>query len=449
MRVLHFPSTVVDTLLSRSSHPAAGPVAAPRPSLVRQDRSVRLEHTPPASTSSSQQPDDMNWMDELERHIVQSLTEDAAVSQASSDEDASDDEMDVIDLTPPKPSLPTRTESIPVPLLLPTSTLPSSPEVEETEDEEEEEDEDEDEDMTESFQERCSSAFATGRHHGYSRSALHNIKEFWSSRHDEWIKFNAYHATSRAYDGIVKSPRPSLKLDTNFFSSNASTPALSPSSVTSEESQTPTPRTPSPSLDPSLPIFPRVGDLSHLRDPRPAMIDRAFCHVPLYSICKMIFVHELSHTRTPSASSEDVTHDATAMSIYSDDGTLVDEETSAEKKGAAAGGSVDWLGRWKVIAEKLGARPEDDPAHIDGPFSASLSSEGLSWADEVQRNSNARSGRKFFFALDDDDFSDRDFDDDDDDYGIEVAKGRTSFGAAAGAGHDWGRGYVSDFEMLF
>jgi len=393
-------------------------------------------------------------MDELEQHIVQSLTSDAATAHASDDEDSSDDEkeeMDIIELTPPKPSLPTRTESIPVTLLLPPFPPPPSPEVQDDEDDEEEEeeaeDEDEDEDMVGAYcPTQCGPAFATGRHHGYSRSALHNLKEFWSCRHDEWIKINTY-SSSRAYDGIVTSPRPSLRLDTTFFSSNTATPRISPSSADSEGSQTSTSRTPSPSLDPNSPIFPRVGDLSRLRDPRPAMIDRAFCHVPLYSISKMVFAHELTRAKAPS--SEDGTHDVTAMSIYSDDGTLVDEETFGEKKGAGRTSSVDWYERWKVIAEKLGGKPDDKGAYLDGPFSASLSSEGLSWADEVHRvRSRPQSpARKFFFALDDDDFSDREFDDDEDDYGIELSTGRSSFGA--GAGCDWGRGYVSDFEMLF
>ncbi|TCD65386.1 hypothetical protein EIP91_002750 [Steccherinum ochraceum] len=408
----------------------------------------------------AQNSEDTNWMDELEQHIVQSLdssedTSDPAspLSHDSDDEssDVEDEDMADVDLTPPKPSLPTRTESIPVPTFSPPSPPPPSPEMDEEEEEEEEEEEDVADGPTgDGYTSMHCSAFFTGRHHGYSRSALHTVKEFWSCRQEEWVKINAYNA-SRAYDGIIKSPRPHLRLDTNFSSSGPTIPALSPSSAVSEDSQESSARTPSPSLDPSLPIFPRVGDIARLRDPRPAMIDRAFCHIPLYSISKIIFAHEISRARSPS--SEDGHPDVTAMSVCSDDSTLVDEETSATAGKKGSGAAVEWLERWKVIAEKVG-----DPAEMEGTQTEDTGDDlfggdgtALSWADEVQRaHSRPQSpSRKFFFALDDDDFSDRDFDDDDDDYGIELSSGRASLAVGPASGYGWGSEHMSDFEMLF
>ena len=419
--------------------------------------------------SSQHDSEEMNWMDELEAHIVQSLTsedpdEDVAVTgdDASEAENSDEDEgMDIIDLTPSKPTLPTRTESILVPTYSPPSPPPPSPEIdEEEEDEEQEEEDDEDEDhvMSDDFPMRCSAAFATGRHHGYSRSALHNLKEFWSSRYDEWIKISAYNA-SRAYDGIIKSPRPSLRLDTSFVIESDATPALSPSSpssATSEESSpAPAPsitRTPSPALDPNSPIFPRVGDIARLRDPRPVMIDRAFCHVPLYSISKIVFAHEITRVQSPTSSEDGSLDGGASGSVYSDD-TLVEEELPVAKKGAAAAmGGVDWFERWKVIAEKVGGCVDDDGILVDKSLAAD--STPLSWADEVQRaRSRPQSpSRKFFFALDDEDFSERDFDDDGDedeeDYGTMLSKGQSSFASRSGTGYGWERAYGSDFEML-
>ncbi|KAH8096890.1 hypothetical protein BXZ70DRAFT_944980 [Cristinia sonorae] len=412
MRILYYP-TQPDMPSLSVAHPPT------RPGLVRQPRLEPQSH----DTDN----DDDHWMDDLEQHIVSSL-------QAEVD---NDEGMDVVDI---KPSVPTHTESIPV--FSPPSPPPPSPELAAEEADDEEEEDDDDEDMVDAY---CPSQTSSPtHHHGYSRSALHNLKEFWSCRHDEWVKLNAYttRTSSRAYDGIV---RPSLKLDISTFNNTPNETSASPS---------PSPSPSSP--DPNSPIFPRSGELARLRDPRPALVDRAFSHIPLYSISKIVFAHEIARARSPSSASSS-SEDAD-VSVYSDDSTLVDEETSSSaqagtaKKGVPPSPPVDWYERWKLVASKL--HPES-PVSFDPPPTA------FSWADEVARASGERpkspKARKFFFALDEDDFSDREFDEEEEeDYGIELARSRSSFSVGVGVGvgvpegdYGWGREYVSDFEMLF
>jgi hypothetical protein len=127
-------------------------------------------------------------------------------------------------------------------------------------------------------------------HRGHSRSALMHQKWFWHARREEWTEWEnhkeAIEPTAEAYDGITTmSPR---RDDTSKCSA--------PSSTTSQYT-----------LNVNAPIFPRTGDISALRDPYCASIDRCFCQFPLWTIHKSLFMFDLHHR---ASSLNDQTADA-------------------------------------------------------------------------------------------------------------------------------------------
>lgn len=146
-------------------------------------------------------------------------------------------------------------------------------------------------------------------------------------------------------------------------------------------------------------IFPRTGDLSSLHDSEAAMIDRAFCHYPLYTIQKVLFVHGMDTRASRSSkwdhsdeSSEDCaslcedplpqspSRPCVAISPGELDDTPVEDweaantsfymsteemknsrlipqtESCQEKKGR----EDSWQGRWEVLTELVNSQLEDE-----------------------------------------------------------------------------------------
>ncbi|THG95567.1 hypothetical protein EW026_g6112 [Hermanssonia centrifuga] len=103
--------------------------------------------------------------------------------------------------------------------------------------------------------------------HGHSRSALSQLKEFWSSRRSEYM-FSCVSSKRKPSQGSLKAESPST-----------------------------------PPSNGNAAIYPRTGDLKRLRDQRFTTIDRAFCNLPLHSINKMLFLHDmLDRSNTPPSS---------------------------------------------------------------------------------------------------------------------------------------------------
>ncbi|KAJ7792942.1 hypothetical protein B0H14DRAFT_2928748 [Mycena olivaceomarginata] len=111
-------------------------------------------------------------------------------------------------------------------------------------------------------------------HHGRSRHALLHLKYLWAMREDQWDEHAMRMHESYAYDGV----------------SPASARHAFPSSP-------PPPRVQSPDYShlrmPPLTIHPRRGDLSALRDPYCAHMDRCFVGMPLWTMGKTLWMYDV------------------------------------------------------------------------------------------------------------------------------------------------------------
>ncbi|KAF7797280.1 hypothetical protein EIP86_008475 [Pleurotus ostreatoroseus] len=134
--------------------------------------------------------------------------------------------------------------------------------------------------------------------HGLSRSALNHLKEFWNIRKSEWNQREATLAHARgsaSLYGVGQYARDSLR-DALFGRLAAKHTPPEPAKPAADAA---------PPINLNTPIYPRTGDLLRLRDARFATMDRAFCNVPLYSINKMLFLHDMldrSGASTPAPS---------------------------------------------------------------------------------------------------------------------------------------------------
>lgn len=262
-----------------------------------------------------------------------------------------------------KPSLPSQTISIscvPLRLLSTTGTSPSEPCLAISEDE------------------------PIIPDHGLSRSALNHLKEFWNIRKGEWNQREATLAHARSTASMYGARQYALR-DVLFGRLTAQHTPPEPEKGVADVA---------PFMN--TPIYPRTGDLLRLRDARFATMDRAFCNVPLHSINKMIFLHDMldrSGASTPppstpsglpvslpkdledSLNADDAEADAAFEDVSltssnsaagcSDEDTLVEHssEMTGEKAGQLLGDSasivddrepdraweVDWSVRWRVL----------------------------------------------------------------------------------------------------
>lgn len=128
--------------------------------------------------------------------------------------------------------------------------------------------------------------------HGYSRHALYQIKGFWAAREDEWLQREARLNGSKSFDLFDDIPSE-LSHPRECYSTCDPSMALTfrPSS----------PRVPPPL--PPLSIHPRRGDISALRDPYCAHIDRCFVGMPLWTMSKTLWMFDL-HSSSRSESDQ-------------------------------------------------------------------------------------------------------------------------------------------------
>ena len=174
-------------------------------------------------------------------------------------------------------------------------------------------------------------------HHGFSRSALHQQKILWNSRHEEWAEWQSRmeqgeaptheSETSDAYTGLatagprlVQSPPPYMR-----------TP---PSGLERDLADHPPSKH---QQDIHASIYPRVGDITALRDPYSVNIDRCFFKLPLWTLHKMLYVFDMEQrSASPAASTSagDAAHVQASMSwstlsSYSSSGSGDDEESDS------------------------------------------------------------------------------------------------------------------------
>lgn len=157
------------------------------------------------------------------------------------------------------------------------------------------------------------------QHHGLSQSSLMHQKWLWAQRYEEWIAWEAEvaereelaaEAEREAYGGIALlsgtcDGKSGLKALSSFPSQSFTSSLFTPTPPTSKSTPTPTspttpiastpPPNPNPNPNPNSKIYPRIGDLSALRDPYSAAIDRCFCRFPLWTMQKALFMFDLHH----------------------------------------------------------------------------------------------------------------------------------------------------------
>jgi len=171
-------------------------------------------------------------------------------------------------------------------------------------------------------------------HHGFSRSALLQQKTLWNSRHEEWTEWlsrmkqgeKEESRTNDAYTGLATA-RPCGVQSPAYMR----TP---PSGLERDLADHP-PRKDEQDVHAS--IYPRVGDISALRDPYPVSIDRCFFRFPLWTLQKMLYVFDMqqrSASLAPSASAYNATHiqasmSSSTLSSYSSSTSGDDEESDS------------------------------------------------------------------------------------------------------------------------
>lgn len=284
--------------------------------------------------------------------------------------------------------------------------------------------------------------------HGHSRSALSHLKEFWHSRFDDYARMEAQIMQNSAYGGIVEVNRSRDALRALLLTRLARVPNMRPAPAPTEST---CPRVPSANLN--APIYPRTGDLSSLHDSRSATLDRAFCNYPLYSINKILFLHDMLHRSTSTHPFPHKDSAAAALEIHqparhipphmddtfvdislsnshsdSNDVTLVSAASSlcslpgyyskrCEVKhevdimytiDPSRDWEIDWTARWKVL---LNSTKDDSLCLRSSTFPPPVVDEAAFFA---ALNPERSKTPKFFFAEEEDEFAGLD---DDEDYG--------------------------------
>ncbi|KAI0064222.1 hypothetical protein BV25DRAFT_1837021 [Artomyces pyxidatus] len=182
-------------------------------------------------------------------------------------------------------------------------------------------------------------------HHGLSRSALQHQKWMWNARYDEWMQWQMEmdHAAAEAsvYGGIVDMPAASPP---PFLRARSASPAPE-AKVKTEMNQN---------------IFPRTGDLSSLRDPQAATLDRTFCNYPLCTIQKLLFLFNVDVGSAGRVGKEwgtlgdrESSPGIDADSSCDMDKTLVNNAVP-RKSSSPERSEQDWRARWEVLAELVG-----------------------------------------------------------------------------------------------
>ncbi|KAG1882549.1 hypothetical protein F4604DRAFT_1741385 [Suillus subluteus] len=240
-------------------------------------------------------------------------------------------------------------------------------------------------------------------HRGFSRSALLHQKSFWTARHDEWLEWQAKEVKRRmdhdicaqgpgsAYAGItlaetqevsglpsqIRVPLSGLERDFEGYASRDFAQDL------------------------NAPIYPRVGDISALRDPYSADVDRCFFKFPLWTIHKTLYVFDM-HQRAVhisdqiqgSASSGSLQSSTGSTTCDDEDVTLVaDDEPPFEKQTLDNGShqeclppetpkrsppctweairawELNWYARWELL---IGLVQRDQALRQAAPLSPSI-----------------------------------------------------------------------------
>ncbi|KAH7886866.1 hypothetical protein F5I97DRAFT_1069168 [Phlebopus sp. FC_14] len=172
-------------------------------------------------------------------------------------------------------------------------------------------------------------------HHGLSRNALLHQKVFWNARQEEWREWQVRREQQQAH--------------AKDFPLNANAACESADAGTRVAcGPPPNARTPSSGLerdvqeyvpggyvqDIGAPIYPRVGDISALRDPYSVNVDRCFFKFPLWTIHKTLYVFDMHQRSTflkrtpPTGQGKGIPGSPSASSLRSDESASSGDEDS-------------------------------------------------------------------------------------------------------------------------
>lgn len=204
-------------------------------------------------------------------------------------------------------------------------------------------------------------------YHGFSYAAFGLVKRVWDIRRDAWNNQPAAAVAAAAYGGIALSPEPQPQ----------DRPPLVPQRVASS--------------DPSAPIYPRIGSLAGLHDPQSAAMDRAFCRFPMYTMRKILFLHEMlrSSSRLPPPTTPTAPQPRSPTDSDEED-TLVgdehaDEDLAKGKKRAPLSSPIltatewqrTWLERWQFLVDVSTTDPLTVSPRLTSPEDTALRVEVL------------------------------------------------------------------------
>lgn len=183
-------------------------------------------------------------------------------------------------------------------------------------------------------------------HHGLSRHALLHLKWFWAVREEEWAEEYA-RLSDEAGDELHHVPTEDEEDEANAYGgiTPPSPPRRSLPTAT-QTSTSPTDPPPSPPLALPLTMHPRLGDLSALRDPYCAHIDRFFAGlgVGAWTLAKTIWMFDVGvcvefekmrfagpdPTDKATSEKEKLMRMVTSRSTNESDVTLVDVDLGGE-----------------------------------------------------------------------------------------------------------------------
>ncbi|KAJ7266901.1 hypothetical protein B0H12DRAFT_1320898 [Mycena haematopus] len=121
-------------------------------------------------------------------------------------------------------------------------------------------------------------------HHGRSRHALLHLKYLWAMREDKWATHTTRMRDSYAYESVSST---SLTLDADGEAPVSARLSSPPARAQSPDCSQP------PLRMPPMTIHPRRGDLSALRDPYCAHMDRCFVGMPLWTMGKTLWMYDV------------------------------------------------------------------------------------------------------------------------------------------------------------
>jgi len=177
-------------------------------------------------------------------------------------------------------------------------------------------------------------------HHGFSRSAFLHHKSFWTARHDEWLEWQANEVRRRASHRIrptdpVDAYTGILVTDHQVASGPPSQFRVPPSGL-ERDFEGNVPRCFGEDLN--APIYPRVGDISALRDPYSENVDRCFFKFPLWTIQKTLYIFDMHQMASPtsgivqsSTSLGSLQSSTGSTSGYEDITLVIDDEALVKK----------------------------------------------------------------------------------------------------------------------